>query len=255
MGQGEELMYPARANIAKSKLAEGGIVTALGQADDPDLIDMIGPTGIEAAWLEAEHGPVDFADIGNLSRACDLWGMSALVRVTRSEPGIIYRSLDRGAHGIVVPHVRSREEAELVVDSAKFAPIGNRGVAASRLAYGDPDYFFTANDATTVIVMIEDIPGIENLDEILKVDHIDVFFIAPGDLAQGLGHHGNVGHPEVQQVIDDSLARIIAAGRTAGALATKETVGKYIDAGVRFFYTSMKHWIADGAAAYLDATK
>ena len=152
-----------------------------------------------------------------------------------------------------MPHVQTREEVERVVDSAKFAPIGNRGVAGSRLGFGDPDFYFKANDASIVIVMIEDVIGIENLDEILNVDHVDVFFIPPGDLAQSLGHHGNPGHPEVQQVIDQTLARIIAAGRTAGAMVTTDTVGKYIEAGVRFFYTSFKDWIDAGARNYLEA--
>ncbi len=41
----------------------------------------------------------------------------------------------------------------------------------------------TANDQSLPIVLIEDIAAVKNLDEIAKVDHIDVFFVAPSDLA------------------------------------------------------------------------
>ena len=60
-------------------------------------------------------------------------------------------------------------------------------------------------------------PEILLVDEILAVDHIDVFFIAPNDLAATMGHIGNIDHPEVQKTIDDTFARIHAAGRTSAS--------------------------------------
>ena len=118
---------PLRVNHAKAKLAAGGVVTALGGVNDPDTADFLGQTDIDAIWIEAEHGGFDFSDIGDMTRACDLWGKTPLVRVGRAEANTIYRTLDRGAQGVVVPHVETRAQAELVVDSAKFAPIGHRG--------------------------------------------------------------------------------------------------------------------------------
>ena len=165
----------------------------------------------------------------------------------------IYRTLDRGAQGICVPHVNTRAEAEAVVEAAKFAPLGRRGMFTSRQGFGVGDYFKTANDQSLLIVLIEDIVAVKALDEILKVDHIDVFFVAPSDLAQTMGHTGNIQHPDVQATIDRAIAQIVDAGRNAGTLTTDENLGRYLDRGVTFTLTSWMTWAARGAVAYRDA--
>ena len=133
----------------------------------------------------------------------------------------------------------------------KFAPIGKRGLFGSRQSYGVPDYFQVANDHTLLMVLIEDIVAINNLDEILDVDHIDVFFVAPSDLAASMGHIGNHQHPEVQQTIDEALARIQQRGRVAGTLTNNDNVNRYAAAGVRFLFTTVGHWITAGANEFI----
>jgi 4-hydroxy-2-oxoheptanedioate aldolase len=193
---------------------------------------------------------VDAAELGNLTRACDIWGMTSVVRINQNDQGLIYRTLDRGAQGIVVPHVNTKEEAQNLVDGGKFAPIGYRGMYTSRQGFAVPDYLQIANDETLLIVLIEDIVAVRNLDEILTVDHIDVFFVAPSDLATSMGHIGELQHPDVLHTIDDTLARIQAAGRVAGTLANNDNVAKYAAAGIRFLFTSVGGWIAAGAAEF-----
>ena len=240
-----------RPNRIKHKLAEGGTVYVAGGMTHPDDIDAFGPAGLDGVWLEGEHGPVDAAELGNLTRACDIWGMTSVVRINQNDQGLIYRTLDRGAQGIVVPHVNTKEEAQNLVDGGKFAPIGYRGMYTSRQGFGVPDYLQIANDETLLIILIEDIVAVRNLDEILTVDHIDVFFVAPSDLATSMGHIGGLQHPDVQRTIDDTLARIQAAGRVAGTLANNDNVAKYAAAGVRFLFTSVGGWIAAGAAEFV----
>src|SRR5262249_59815690 len=95
------------------------------------------------------------------------------------------------------------------------------------------DYFKTANDQSMLMVLIEDIAAIPRLDEILKVDHIDVFFVAPSDLATSMGHIGNVGHPDVQRTIDNALTKIVQAGRVAGTLVTLDNADPHARLGWR----------------------
>jgi 4-hydroxy-2-oxoheptanedioate aldolase len=177
--------------------------------------------------------------------------MTSITRVSSNEPWLITRTLDRGSMGIVVPHVNTREAAEQAAQSAKYAPLGYRGMYGGRQSYGVTDYLQQANDQTMVIVLIEEVEGLRNLDEILKVDNIDVFFVAPSDLAQTMGHIGNIGHPEVQAAIDDGIARIVSAGRTAGTLANDSNLSAYVEKGVRFLMTSWNGWVANGAAQFL----
>ena len=240
-----------RENRAKQKLRDGQIVTVTSGHQTSDMIDFLGPFGFDAMWLETEHGPVSWEQIGDMSRACDLWGMSPIVRVNANEPWLITRTLDRGATGIVVPHVSTKAEAEKAAQSAKYAPLGYRGMYGGRRSYGVADYFKTANDETIVVVLIEEIEAVRNLAQILTVDHIDVFFVAPSDLAQTMGHIGNHTHPMVQDVIDKALAQIVGAGRVAGTLVHDDNVERYLDLGVRFLMNSWTGWVAQGAKAYL----
>lgn len=244
-------MAEVRENRVKRKLERGEIVTVVSGLNTSDMIDYLGQFGFDGAWIEAEHGPIDFADIPDMTRACDLWGMTSIVRVNLNAPGVIYRTLDLGAQGIVVPHVNTADEARAVVDAAKFHPAGSRGMFGSRQSYGVPDYFHSANDQTLVIVLIEDIVAVNNLDDILKVDNIDVFFVAPSDLAQSMGYLGQVGHPEVQKTIDGAIEKISAAGRTPGNLVTDDTVEHYIKKGSRFIFTGWQNWVSSGAKSYL----
>ena len=239
-----------RPNRIKRKLANGEtaiIVAGMTHADD---IDAVGPLGFDGAWLEGEHGAADPADLGNLTRACDVWGMTSVARVNLNEQGLIYRTLDRGAQAIVVPHVNTKAEAMNVVEGGKFAPIGKRGMFTSRQGYGVDNYFQVANDESALIVLIEDIAAYNNLDEILSVDHIDAFFVAPSDFAASMGHIGNIGHPDVQAKINGSIEKIVKSGRTAGTLATNENVGRFADMGVKLFMTNIAPWIATGAAQF-----
>ena len=57
------------------------------------------------------------------------------------------------------------------------------------------DYLDRANDETLLIALIEDIKAWDNLDEILAVEGIGVFFVAPSDFAASMGHIGNVRPP------------------------------------------------------------
>jgi 4-hydroxy-2-oxoheptanedioate aldolase len=151
-----------------------------------------------------------------------------------------------------VPHVNTRAEAQAVVEGAKFAPLGKRGMFTSRQGFGVGDYLKTANDQSLLIVLIEDIVAVHNLDAILTVDHIDVFFVAPNDLATSMGHIGNMTHPEVQKTVDGAIAKIVQSGRIAGTLVSAGNVESYTRKGVRCIMTSFFPWIQAGAKDLID---
>jgi 4-hydroxy-2-oxoheptanedioate aldolase len=237
----------------KQKLKERRPVGVVSGHQSADLIDFLGQFGVDGVWIECEHGPTSFEQIGDFTRACDLWNMASIVRVPVGEPWVITRTLDRGASGIVVPHVNTRAQAEAIVQAAKFGPIGLRGMFGSRRSYGVQNAFERANEETVVVVLIEEIEAVRNLDEILKVDHIDAFFVAPSDLAQTMGHTGNHMHPDVQSTIDGAIKKIVDSGRNAGALVTDENRQRYLEMGVTFTMTSWLSWVAKGAVDYKTA--
>ena len=224
-------------------------------------IDALGPSNFDGVWLEGEHGPLDYADIGNLGRACDLWGMTSLARVKKAMDQVDENTINRhpipGVQGIIVPHINTRAEAEMVVAASKFKndefPMGRRGMFLSRQGFGVPDYYMKANHETMAVILIEDIVAVNNLPDILKVDHIDVFHVAFADLAQcveslrfspmrrinlllllrlirssmsivacwrcvirSMGYLHDLGNPKVKEVTERAIKQIVSSGRTCG---------------------------------------
>ncbi len=241
-------MAEVRPNRAKLKLKRKEPVIAVS-CSDTDTIDMMGSTGVvDCIWAEMEHGPVDYSHLSDISRACDLWGMTSLVRVNTNEPWLIGRALDRGMQAVLAPHVNTKEEAEQLVQGAKFTPEGMRGMGGSRQGLGVADYIHKANDQIMVVGLIEDIIAVNNLDEILKVKGIDLLMVVPGDLSQSMGpqYLGKQDHPDVMATIERSMKKIVAAGIATGSTANDSNIERWMDAGGRFFLCNYQGYIGAG---------
>lgn len=243
-----------RTNTAKAKLAAGKPVTVINPTySSAGLVELLGRLGFDVIFIDCEHGPAGWDDVENMVRAAELCNVTPIVRVPGHDPFTITRALDRGAGGVQVPHVNTRAEAETVVRHAKYAPVGHRGFAGGRSAFGErmAEYTRRANEETMVVVMLEEVEALRNLDDILKVEHIDVFFVAPGDLAQSMGVPGQMDHPKVQGAVDDAVARIREAGRAPGVLATPATVRRYVERGALFLYVGLAAVLDPGAKDFL----
>jgi 2-keto-3-deoxy-L-rhamnonate aldolase RhmA len=112
------------------------------------------------------------------------------------------------------------------------------------------EFTASANRETLVCIQIEDEAALPNIDEILAIEGIDVFFIGPSDLSQSMGHPGDPKAPRVAKAIDETLAQIVAAGRTPGMPATAEAVQVALAKGVRYIYTHLPVVLGAGAKAY-----
>jgi 4-hydroxy-2-oxoheptanedioate aldolase len=245
----------SEANKLKRKLNAGELALISGNYESSDMIDFAGSLGLfDGVWIDMEHGSVAMNSLPDLSRAADLWGMTSVVRVRAIDPAIIALTLSQGVHGVIVPHVNTKVDAEQVVDAAKFPPIGHRGAGAGRRAYGrgTAGYERSADDETFVAVMIEDIAAVKNLPEILKVPHIDMFFIGRYDLAQSLGLGTDVRHPDLVKAYDGAIEMIVKAGGVAGAVIGEEDLNKYVSMGVRCLKTpTWQTYIASGARSFV----
>jgi 4-hydroxy-2-oxoheptanedioate aldolase len=114
-----------------------------------------------------------------------------------------------------------------------------------------PDFAAAANAQSLVCVQLEHEEALRNIDDILAVEGVDVFFIGPSDLSQSMGHPGNPKAPSVAAAIAAALARISAAGRTPGMPATAETLPDVLGKGCRYVYTHLPRLLGTGAAAFL----
>ena len=109
----------------------------------------------------------------------------------------------------MIPHVITVADAELAANACKYPPTGIRGVAGGRRAYGVDDYFSKSDEEVQCIALIEDFEAIDNLPELTKVKGIDIFYVAPYDMAASMGHTGNTSHPEVQAALERAIKLVI----------------------------------------------
>ncbi len=249
---------PVRSTALRQRLDSGGVAVAVASHSlTSDTVDFLGQFGFDAVWLEGEHGSVTWDRIGDLSRAAELWGMAALLRVRTLDPTLIGRGLSLGAHGIVIPQVTTADEVRIAVAAARFAPDGQRGVTKGRRSWRPPgapadDFFATENTNTALVVQLESPDALEQIDEIVDVEGVDVVFVAPNDLAQAMGRQGQIDHPDVVAAVDNAVARIAESGRVAaGTLCRPEHITRFTDLGARFLYVTLDEWIRTGATRYL----
>jgi 2-keto-3-deoxy-L-rhamnonate aldolase RhmA len=245
-------MLEFRVNRPKQKLARGGVVTLVMGDYSADTAELLAFSGIDILWGEMEDGTTSWRDIGDYSRAADLWGACYMVRVTRNDPTLIGRALGCGAGGIMVPHVNTADEARAVARASYYGPKGLRGMAGGRRSIGATDYHREANENVLTAILLEDIAMVPHLPEIVQVEGIDVFYVAPGDLSQSMGLTGQVDHPEVRKVVDESIATIVQAGKVAGALVNDRNLEQTVAQGVRFIGTSWEGWLSSAARRFAE---
>ncbi len=202
----------------RQKLADGLVLGPFSESMDPMFIEATGHAGMDYVILDLEHGPNTIATLGDLVRAAQVAGVLPIVRVSRDEQ--IGKALDLGAGGVQVPHVTSAERARAVLDAARFAPEGHRGVcryvrAADYSAKERFAYFREANEAV-IVLQVEGTEGLANLDDILTVKGVDVIFVGVYDLSQSLGVVGQVDHPKVTEALESIAAKCRERGVAVG---------------------------------------
>ena len=207
-----------RENRVRTKMKQGklAIGTYVNLAD-PALVEIIGLSGFDAAFIDMEHTAFDLALVEEMIRTCDLVGITSLVRVPDNNPKTILRVLEMGALGVQVPHIASREDAISAVKAARYAPLGERGMGGSTRAarYGLvplKEHTASSNAEVLLAVMVEDEKAISELSEIASVDGLDLIAIGPSDLSQALGVT-DPKDPRLKRTIDNIAKTLKKVGK------------------------------------------
>ncbi len=159
---------------------------------DPQVVEIIGVAGFDAAFIDMEHSTFDLNLVAEMIRAADLAGVTSMIRVPGNDASLILRLLDAGAEGIIIPHVAGLEGAKRAVDAVRYAPTGHRGAAGgSRAArFGSvswEDHVKRSNAEVLLSVMCEDEQGISEMEQIAALDGIDLVAIGPTDFSEYMG--------------------------------------------------------------------
>ncbi len=249
-------------NQAKEKILGGG--TAYGvmcNLYSPMIVELIGHVGFDFVLIDAEHGPAGVESCDHMVRAAETVGIASYIRIAMNIQQNTLRHLDIGALGVQLPMVNTRAEAEAVVEAVKYPPQGKRGLASVRAAdYGLTmsleEYALKANQETLIAIQVETLQAVSNLDELLSVEGIDVFFIGPNDLSTSMGYVGQVNHPEVQAMIEKLVHRIHTAGRIAGTTAyTHEALAKAKKRGFQYIVHGVTAMMSKSGREYLELAR
>ncbi|XRM38755.1 hypothetical protein ABZX51_002152 [Aspergillus tubingensis] len=228
-----------QASLERATARQGPSIGQWLEFPGYSLARTVAPLGADWVLIDCEHGDIDdkamYLQVGAVSSA----GVSPIVRIPSSEPWMMKRALDCGAHAIMVPMCETKEQAEAIVRGCKYPssqwPQGLRGAGAmfapAAFNQSGREYLTHANDNVVIIVQIESRMAVENCAAIAAVPGIDMLFVGPNDLASSLGYfaldHAQI--PEVQEATDRVLQAAKGAGKYAGhfALSADVAAAKY----------------------------
>jgi 2-keto-3-deoxy-L-rhamnonate aldolase RhmA len=214
---------------------------------------IIAATGADFALFDMEHTGLGFETFKQLVAGCRGMGVAPLVRVPATEYHFIARALDAGAHGIMVPMVESRAQAERIVAAAHYPPHGRRGaafgVAHDDFLAGTPaEKMAAARARTLVIVQIETERGLAKVEEIAATPGIDVVWVGHFDLTNFLGIPGQFDHPDYLAAIRRVIAAARANDKPAGFMvADTKWARAYWDHGFRMIAYALDHVLFQSA--------
>ena len=168
----------------------------------------------------------------------------------------VQKALDFGANGVQIPLANTVADAEKAVCLSSFPPVGKRGVSPTTRAasYGlindMQGYMKEANLSRLISVHIETIEAVNSIDDILRVDGIDVFFIGPGDLSAAMGLPA--AEKQVQDIMRECIKKITDAGKIAGVFIAPDaaSIERALLWGARYIITALNSCWASAACDY-----
>ncbi|KAK4143215.1 Pyruvate/Phosphoenolpyruvate kinase-like domain-containing protein [Dichotomopilus funicola] len=216
-------------------------------------------SGIDWVMVDCEHGNIDDAAMHEAVPVIAASGASPIVRLPGIESWMVKRALDTGAHGILIPLIRTVDEVKSVVAAAKFPPEGQRGFGSPFAAQGfeagvsSVDYLQQANGNLLTMVQIETQEALDAVEEIAPL--VDVLFVGPFDLGNNIGHPilGKMD-PELEEAIARILKATVAAGKKCGIFCdTGEQAKRYAEMGFHMInvavdYTALRATLAKSLA-------
>lgn len=220
-----------RENRVKRILREGGLAFGayVGGIADPQIVEIIGHAGFDAAFIDLEHTSFDLRDVQLMVMAAERMGIAPIVRTPGFDPAFILRLLDMGVQGLQLPHIDNAAMAREAVKAVRYAPLGERGMmAGSRAAdFGKVPaaaHMEQSNREITLAVMIEDLTALDEIDEIASTEGIDLVVVGPADMSRALGVAGQTDHPRLVETINRVAAAVRKSGVTRLALPMNNPV-------------------------------
>lgn len=230
-----------RRSRVLEKLRRGEVVNSIKvNSESSRVVELFGMMGFDCVWLDNEHVASDWETIEKQILAAKVYDMDCMVRVSRGGYSDYVRPLELDATGIMVPHVMSKQDAEYVVRTTRFHPIGRRPCDGGNAdgAYCNIDfveYLRQANHNRFVMIQIEDPEPLAELDAICALPGIDVIFFGPGDFSHGIGAPGQWEHPKLLEARKRVAETAHRHGKIPGTVGSPGALKDLIAMGYRYF--------------------
>jgi 4-hydroxy-2-oxoheptanedioate aldolase len=158
--------------------------------------------GFDGVWVDGEHRAFDPREAQSLLAFHHLADIDCIWRAVTLEKTGLYRLLEDGATGLMIPHVSTPEKARALAEATRFPPLGDRGIDGAGLDSGfyvgaGDAYVAHANRETFLVVQLETPQAVENADAIAAVPGVEVLFLGPGDLSLRLKCGDGVDDPQI----------------------------------------------------------
>jgi 4-hydroxy-2-oxoheptanedioate aldolase len=226
----------------KAKLQARELATLVHSSHPaPSLVERLAECGFDAVLIDAEHGSVGRERVEEMSRAAALAGTAAIIRPEACLPHLITGYLGCGVDGFMLPLIRNATQAEELLRYYRFS---------APMDYAD----------RVMIFMIELEEAIDALPDLLRLDGVDAYLVAPGDLALSMretpGHTDSmpsllVQSARVEAAMEKAIRLIVDAGKTAGIRLDLETIDRYVSQGVTLLYDHADNMLLRGAMQFL----
>lgn len=215
------------AHFRQRLLSQTPSIGVIATLADPSVVEILVHAGYDWLWIDAEHSPLNPADIQKMAQAAN--GCPCLARVPSLDEGWVKKVLDAGVDGIIFPLINSSEEAQQAVALCRYPPLGRRSVGVARAqkyGAGFDEYIAQANEQVCVVIQIEHIEGVRRVTEILETPGVDALLIGPYDLSNSMGKPGQVDHPQVQAAIESVRNACLAFDKPLGIFTTSVNVAR-----------------------------
>jgi len=212
---------PALQKLRRKLAADEPVYGLWITLESASITEMAVALGLDWVVIDAEHGHLDWRDILEHIRATVRSDIVVLVRVAELNAALVKRALDIGADGIVVPWIESADQLRQAVDFAHYPPQGVRGIGGERATgWGQctAEHVLEASENVLVVPIIESVTGGRNVQSLLTVDGVDVFFFGPADYSSTAGYAGQWEGPGVAEQILAARDAIRKAGKHCGVL-------------------------------------
>jgi 2-dehydro-3-deoxyglucarate aldolase len=206
----------------------------------PSITETFARAGFDFMFIDMEHSTISIEQGQRIIAASQSEGVPCIPRPVSHSNDYLKPLLESGADGLLIQMVETPEQVRALIGDIKYPPIGCRTYGVNRAqAYGFDfdEYIQSWNTASTFMLQIESIKGVENIEQLISFDEVDAVMIGPLDIAGSLGVPGQTTHPLVIEASRKVIEACERHGKSCGtqvADANPSTVSALFDLGYNY---------------------